>query len=259
MATSATAPSTSPVMPPSRRTASAVSATRAPPGRRRWRRRRSSRGRPLAPTAARTSTAPRRPDAPCRPPARRARRAGRHGTPRRQASIIASRAATAAAPRPPDRARALGLSQRADLDEQREHQRDDAERPDVRLLHDLQRLPGGLAAAEAVGRSARPSRCRPRVSPASAAIASAAASSGPVCPARHASSTPAAAPPSTRPTDGRPVHRGGGGPPAGTGRATAAGQRHRSEQRDRQPQSSPGHGTRAYGLPGSAGQRVLPA
>ena len=66
----------------------------------------------------------------------------------------ASRAATAetaGADRAVRPALAVQLGQRGDLGQQHEQQRDDPERPDVRLLHDPQRVLGGLAAAEAVG------------------------------------------------------------------------------------------------------------
>ena len=50
----------------------------------------------------------------------------------------------------------LGLGQRGDLDQQREHERDHAERPDVGALHDLQRLVGRAAAAQSVGQVGQP-------------------------------------------------------------------------------------------------------
>ncbi len=124
----------------------------------------------------------------------------------------------------------------------------------------------GLRLPRPSARSARPSRCRPSSARPATPIASTAASSGPEWPARQPESTPAAAAPSSSPDDRRPVHGQGRGPAVrrprragrrhvGPARVTGApaGQRHGSEQRDRQPQSSPGHGTRAYGHARPAG------
>jgi hypothetical protein len=47
-------------------------------------------------------------------------------------------------------ARRFRVTERRDLDDQRQDDRDGTERPDVGAAHDVERRGGGLAAAEAV-------------------------------------------------------------------------------------------------------------
>jgi len=53
------------------------------------------------------------------------------------------------------------MADRGDLDEQRQDQRDGAERPDVGAAHDVQRHRCGLAAAEAVGQVSQAVQMQP--------------------------------------------------------------------------------------------------
>jgi len=50
----------------------------------------------------------------------------------------------------------FGLAERGDLEEQGQHERDRAERPDVGAAHDVQRGRGSLTAGQAVGQVGQP-------------------------------------------------------------------------------------------------------
>ena len=153
VATSTAAPSTSPVMPPNRRTACRTSSS-APRAARRRRRAGPCHGRPgtaqTAATATTTASHGQRTGAGTVPATSAPRPSGRAaGTPRRQASVDAEPPGRAA-PRPPRPSGPTGRPARRPGSAGSARSRHDAERADVRLLHDLQRRVAAPVGAERV-------------------------------------------------------------------------------------------------------------